>query len=258
MVTPRLLFTFTLLCVCLLSAGADGRARELAAVQSSDTTRGIELYEQGNIAAAVQQLKTASKRTPTDASAWQYLGLALKQQGDKKGAQKAFKQLLDLRVRALAEQTALSADERARRTRTYEAARTYFAAYAQLQSKDVPFLRDQAKALLFYYALFEAPPDAHAIYASGDKTIKRATVSYNPEPMFSQEAREHHMTGEVTLRMVFAADGTVQHIFVLKSLPRGLTSRAVEAARQVRFIPAMKDGQPVAQFATIVYNFNIY
>ena len=58
--------------------------------------------------------------------------------------------------------------------------------------------------------------------------------------------------------MVLAADGTVQNIVPLATLPEGLTEQAIEAARDIEFKPASKDGRPVSQYVTVEYNFNIY
>jgi hypothetical protein len=41
-------------------------------------------------------------------------------------------------------------------------------------------------------------------------------------------------------------------------LPDGLTEACINAARKIKFIPAMKDGRFVSQYVTIEYNFNIY
>jgi TonB family protein len=57
---------------------------------------------------------------------------------------------------------------------------------------------------------------------------------------------------------VLAADGTVRHILILKSLSYGLTERAVAAARKIRFEPATMNGVPVSQYVVLEYNFNIY
>ncbi|MDT5059855.1 MAG: hypothetical protein QOH63_562, partial [Acidobacteriota bacterium] len=44
----------------------------------------------------------------------------------------------------------------------------------------------------------------------------------------------------------------------VSGLPNGLTERAIAAARQIRFTPAMKDGHAVSQYIQIEYNFNLY
>lgn len=86
----------------------------------------------------------------------------------------------------------------------------------------------------------------------------RAKLLSRPEPQYTQEARTAQVNGTVVLRAVLAADGTVQNVLVLRSLPNGLTESALRAARGIKFIPATKDGRPVSQFLQIEYNFNLY
>jgi TonB family protein len=85
----------------------------------------------------------------------------------------------------------------------------------------------------------------------------KAIIIAKPEPLYTEEARRQETTGEVRLRMLLSASGEVTRIEPLNALPDGLTESAVEAARQIKFIPAEKDGQPVSQFATIDYRFDI-
>jgi TonB family protein len=59
------------------------------------------------------------------------------------------------------------------------------------------------------------------------------------------------------LRCIFAADGRVRNIKVIKGLPNGLTERAIEAARLIKFIPATKDGKPVSMWMQLEYNFDL-
>ena len=87
---------------------------------------------------------------------------------------------------------------------------------------------------------------------------RRAQVLSRPEPLYTEEARRNQITGTVTLRLVLNANGTVTNITALSRLPDGLTEKAIAAARQIRFVPAEKDGRKVSQYATIQYNFNIY
>jgi len=44
----------------------------------------------------------------------------------------------------------------------------------------------------------------------------------------------------------------------LDTLPFGLTEQAIAAARQIKFVPAVKDGRPVSVFMQLEYNFNLY
>jgi TonB family protein len=87
---------------------------------------------------------------------------------------------------------------------------------------------------------------------------RRAVIVSRPEPLYTDEARKDQITGTVVLRFVLNANGTVTNIVALSRLPDGLTEKAIEAARQIKFTPAEKDGRRVSQYATINYNFNIY
>ena len=102
----------------------------------------------------------------------------------------------------------------------------------------------------------EADPADRTVYLPGELTTKARIIS-RPEPQYTDEAREAGVSGTVVMRAVFASDGTIQNILVLRSLPHGLTEMAVKAARQIKFIPATKDGRPVSQFIQIEYNFRI-
>ncbi len=64
--------------------------------------------------------------------------------------------------------------------------------------------------------------------------------------------------GTVILRVVFSSSGEVANIQAVKTLPLGLTERAIMAARRIRFVPAIKGGQPVSVHMQLEYNFNLY
>jgi TonB family protein len=87
---------------------------------------------------------------------------------------------------------------------------------------------------------------------------KKARVLARPEPQYTEQARENQVEGTVVLRAVFSSTGEVTNIRVVSGLPNGLTEKAVEAAQQIKFTPAMKDGRPVSQYIQVEYNFNLY
>ena len=95
------------------------------------------------------------------------------------------------------------------------------------------------------------------ILRSGEVT-ERARVIKKPEPQYTEAARQHNVTGTVVLRAVFAADGKVKHLSVIRGLPDGLTEQALVAARQIKFIPATKDGRTVSMWMQLEYNFDLY
>lgn len=97
-------------------------------------------------------------------------------------------------------------------------------------------------------------PDQRTVFGDGE-VQKRARVIDSPAAIYTDKARADKIKGEVRLRMVLASDGTVKNVFPIKSLSRGLTESAMEAARRVKFQPAIRNGEPASQFATFVYEF---
>jgi TonB family protein len=97
-------------------------------------------------------------------------------------------------------------------------------------------------------------PDSRTVFGDGEMQ-KRATIIDSPAALYTDEARAEKVSGEVRLRLVLAADGTVRNVFPIKSSSHGLTESAMEAARQIKFQPAVRNGQPSSQFATFVYEF---
>ena len=78
-----------------------------------------------------------------------------------------------------------------------------------------------------------------------------------PVPQYTEEARANKINGTVVLRALVGADGDVKQVRVVSGLPYGLNEKAIEAARQTKFKPAMKDGQPVPHWVVLQMSFNI-
>ncbi len=93
---------------------------------------------------------------------------------------------------------------------------------------------------------------------SGKDVNSKARVLSKPEPQYTEEARKNQVTGTVVLRAVFTSGGQVTNIRAVSGLPYGLTERAIAAARQIRFVPATKDGRQVSMYIQLEYNFNLY
>jgi TonB family protein len=93
---------------------------------------------------------------------------------------------------------------------------------------------------------------------SGKEVNSKARVLSKPEPQYTEDARKNQITGTVVLRAVFTSGGQVTSIRAVSGLPYGLTERAIAAARQIRFTPAMKDGRAVSMYIQLEYNFNLY
>jgi len=93
---------------------------------------------------------------------------------------------------------------------------------------------------------------------TGKQVDHRIVLLQKPEPSYTEQARQAQITGTVVLKTVFSANGSVVNIEVKSSLMFGLTDKAVEAAKKIKFIPASKDGKFVAQAIQLEYNFNLY
>lgn len=99
--------------------------------------------------------------------------------------------------------------------------------------------------------------DADRIYKSPEVSTRPRVIA-KPEPQYTEQARRDQVTGTVVLRVVFSSSGQVTNIQAVQKLGGGLTEKAIAAARQIRFLPAMRNGQPVSMYMQLEYNFNLY
>jgi len=80
---------------------------------------------------------------------------------------------------------------------------------------------------------------------------------YDPDPEYSDEARQAKYQGTVMLWVVVGADGKAREIRVQQSLGMGLDEKAIEAVRGWKFAPGMRDGVPVAVEVNIEVVFRL-
>src|SRR6185437_520894 len=78
-----------------------------------------------------------------------------------------------------------------------------------------------------------------------------------PDPEYSQQARKARYQGLCTLEVVIGPDGRTYNIKVTRPLGERLDEKAVEAVRKWQFVPARKDGNPVAAAVTIQLEFHL-
>ncbi|MBI2150636.1 MAG: energy transducer TonB [Acidobacteria bacterium] len=83
------------------------------------------------------------------------------------------------------------------------------------------------------------------------------TVLQRVEPQYSEEARKARYQGTVVLEAVVRRDGTVDILRVVRSLGFGLDENAMQALRQWRFRPGMRNGVAVDVSLNIEVNFNL-
>jgi periplasmic protein TonB len=83
-------------------------------------------------------------------------------------------------------------------------------------------------------------------------------VIYQVDPEFSEEARKAKYQGTCTLMLVVDANGHPTNIRVASSLGMGLDEKAIEAVKNWRFEPSMKDGHPVRVEIAVEVEFHLY
>lgn len=79
-----------------------------------------------------------------------------------------------------------------------------------------------------------------------------------PRPGYTEAARTENVEGSVILRVTFLASGKIGEVTPVKPLPFGLTEKAIEAANEIKFEPAMNNGRPVSVTKQVEYSFSIY
>src|SRR5262245_47743944 len=92
----------------------------------------------------------------------------------------------------------------------------------------------------------------------GATSSLRPKIIYREKAKYTKEGRDNLTHGTVELSVVFRADGSISDFKVVNGLADGLTENAIEAAKKIRFEPAIKNGQPVNVRATLEFAFHLY
>lgn len=82
-------------------------------------------------------------------------------------------------------------------------------------------------------------------------------INYKPNPVYTEEARQLKLQGEVLLEVMFAANGQLHVNRVVRGLGHGLDEAAVAAANKMRFKAAWRNGQPVDSTAIVHVVFEL-
>ena len=101
-----------------------------------------------------------------------------------------------------------------------------------------------------------APAGGPAVRAQ-QPVVTSLVVLSKPLPQYTEEAREAHIQGDVTLEVRFSADGQVEVLRVISGLGHGLDEQARLAAGRIRFKPATRDGKAVDQVSVIHVAFQL-
>ena len=106
--------------------------------------------------------------------------------------------------------------------------------------------------------------DTRAVAASASRPVSEnltpttpVEVLSKPTPVYTAEARQLHIEGEVLLKVMFAASGEAHVLGVVRGLGHGLDEAAIAAASKIRFRPAQRDGQAVDSTAVLHVIFQL-
>ena len=102
-----------------------------------------------------------------------------------------------------------------------------------------------------------APPTVQSRPVPAVAKIIPAEILSKPTPIYTDEARAKKIEGEVLLEVVFEASGKLRVIRIVRGLGHGLDDSAVHAAEQIRFKPALRDGQPSDSTAVVHIIFQL-
>jgi TonB family protein len=72
----------------------------------------------------------------------------------------------------------------------------------------------------------------------------------------TDEVRQNHTSGTILVAFTVDEDGNPKNVYVARVFGMGMDERAVEAAKQYKFEPFLKNGGPVTRSATLELKFD--
>jgi len=82
-------------------------------------------------------------------------------------------------------------------------------------------------------------------------------ITYKPTPVYTNEARQLKLEGDVSLEIMFGANGQLHVNRVIRGMGHGLDEAAIDAANKMRFKPALRNGVPVNSTAIVHVVFQL-
>ncbi len=98
---------------------------------------------------------------------------------------------------------------------------------------------------------------ADKVYKVGEGASAPVLI-YSPDPEYSKEARKAKRGDTCVLNLVVDTNGRTRDIKIIQSVGVGLDEKAIEAVKQWKFKPAMKDGRPVIVEIRVEIDFRRY
>ena len=78
------------------------------------------------------------------------------------------------------------------------------------------------------------------------------------DPKYTDAARKAKINGSVVVAVAINEEGGVDDVKIVRGLGYGLDQNAMDAARQSKFTPAIKDGKPVPVQINMAMTFKLY
>ena len=226
---------------------------------------GMEAFGVGNYEKAAEDFKQASVDKPKDMWAFYYLGLCLLNLKRFDEAAKAYQQARAIKPKEASVHYQLGKaylgmgdQEAARNEHLWLLAQDQeLATYLSdlFPSDKPPAQQTQEKS-----APTASPQPAGDNRSFSEPMTKdlRPTINYREKAKYTEIARTNRVQGTVVLQAVFGSNGEMQSIRVIRGLPDGLTRKAIEATRKIKFDPATRNGKPVSVRGTLEFTFNLY
>lgn len=104
--------------------------------------------------------------------------------------------------------------------------------------------------------LGDAVENANAIKANNINSVP-LKFAYIDRANYTDLARKNNIQGKVVLKVTFRANGSIENISVLGSLPDGMTEEVLAVVRKMVFIPEKKDGVFQTTTKKIYYHFSL-
>ena len=91
----------------------------------------------------------------------------------------------------------------------------------------------------------------------GGAATTQVEIVFKPKPVYTQEARQLKLEGEVLLEVMFGANGELHVNRVVRGLGHGLDEAAVSAANKIKFQAAQRNGSSVDSTAIVHVTFQL-
>ncbi|MGA7159083.1 MAG: energy transducer TonB [Acidobacteriaceae bacterium] len=102
------------------------------------------------------------------------------------------------------------------------------------------------------------PPAERSSMASSLSAATPPKITFKPEPVYTEDAKSHHIEGDAVVKVIFRANDTIDVIGLVRGLGYGLDEPALQVARGIRFRPARNAaGDPVDFPTNVVIRFVI-